>query len=138
MTATALELVITQLATVEAAIAGVAVAHDKTPESLGSLPAFINYPSSGEALHEAGTSRELHTIIAEVFIGRGDQKVAESTARPFINLFMDAIWADDTLASTCATVRGIRYRYGALPWPGVEGGYVGVRFEVDIKLQRVL
>lgn len=136
MTATALELVITQLATVETAIAGVAVAHDQTPESLGSLPAFVNYPSSGEAVHMATDSYELHTIIAELHVARGDQKVAEATARPFIQLFFNAVFADDTLAGTCATVRGIRYRYGGLTFAGVE--HIGVRFEVDVKLRRIL
>lgn len=137
MTATALELVITQLATMEATISGVAVAHDQTPESLGSLPAFINYLSAGEAWQMATDSYELHTIVAELFCGRGDLKVAESTARPYFQLFVNALFADPTLSGTCATVVSpIRYRYGTLTFAGVE--YVGFRFDVQVKIRRVV
>ncbi len=133
---TALEDLITQLVVVETAISGVAAAHAAVPEALGSMPAFINFPSAGSAEMTPGVSHELHTVVAELHVARGDQKVAEAAARPFIQLFLNALWADPTIGGKCDSVNEVRYRYGRLDWN--EEHHLGIRFEVDLRQRRKL
>ena len=128
--------VLTQLAVVEAALSGVARAHDETPENLGEFPCFINYPRSGTITAGPGGVQQvkgLHTVVAELHITRQDLPTAESIARPYLDSFPKAIWSDPTLAGTVNTVLEIRYQYGRLEFGGER--HLGVRFEIDFKLQ---
>ena len=135
--ATALDNVFAWMQVIEAAIAGVVVAYDKTPEALSVFPCFINYPRTGRTIGEAKLQMEsLYTIVAELHVARGILPEAESIARPFINLFEDAIFTDPTLAGTVMTVNEIRHSYGQLTF-GSET-HLGCRLEVDIKFRRAV
>ncbi len=134
---TALDNVFTQMQVIEAAIAGVVVAYNKTPEALSVFPCFINYPRTGRTIGEAKNQMEsLYTIVAELHVARGILPEAESIARPFINLFEDAIYTDPTLAGTVMTVNEINHSYGQLMF-GNET-HLGIRFDVSIKMRRAV
>lgn len=127
--------VITKLAAIEAAITGVKRAHDETPESLSEFPCFINYPRRGTLTPENAclTVKGLHTAVCELHISRQDLPTAETAARPFIERFTHAVWADPTLAGEVDTVNEIRYEYGKLNFGGEV--HLGLQFEVDFKLK---
>lgn len=129
--------VLTQLATVEATITGIKRAHDETPESLSEFPCFINYPRRGTVTPAPGgvalAIKGLHTVVCELHITRQDLPTAESVARPFIDRFVKAVWADPKLGNTVDTVNEIRYEYGRLEFGREQ--HLGIRFEVDFKLQ---
>lgn len=136
--ATELEDILAQLATIEAAITGVAAAHEMTPEALGSLPAFTNQPIAAESHLSAGKlCKGLYTIRSTLWVARGDLKVAENTARPFLNRFEDAIFTDPTLGGKCETVVGpIRATYGTMLW--AETPYIGWTFDLTVKKERTI
>ncbi|MGD8499058.1 MAG: hypothetical protein PVJ86_00330 [Phycisphaerales bacterium] len=127
--------VLSQLAIVEATITGVKRAHDETPESLSEFPCFINYPRRGTVtpVDACLAVHGLHTVVCELHITRQDLPTAEGVARPFIDLFVKAVWADPKLSNTCDTVNEIRYEYGRLEFGREQ--HLGIRFEVDFKLQ---
>jgi hypothetical protein len=136
MTATALEAVIAALATLEAGLTGVVVAYSTMPEALGAMPAWLNYPYQGTLSGDAGTTRELHTVVAELVVARGDSMTAEAAARPYLALFPMALFRDPTIAGTASTVNEVRYRYGQFTFAGET--LLGIRFEVDLKLRQTL
>ena len=129
--------VLTRLSVIEDAISGVVRAHDETPESLSEFPCFINYPRRGTVTPAPGgvalAIKGLHTVVCELHITRQVLPTAEGVARPFIDLFCKAIFADPKLGNTVDTVNEMRYEYGRLEF-GKEQ-HLGVRFEVDFKLQ---
>ena len=126
--------VITQLVTVEAALSGILQAHDETPEGLGALPAFINYPLRGEVIGGTpGQIKGIHTVRAEVHLTRANLPTAESLARPYIDSFPKAIWDDPTLGGTVDTVIRVGYEYGRLEFG--DKIHLGVQFEIEFKLQ---
>lgn len=138
MTTTAYEDVLAQVATIEAAIAGVGRAYEKPPEALSVLPAFVNVPLRGEAEYSAGEGiKEINTLVAVVYVARGDSQTGEDKARPFVNLFADAIYTDPTLGGTVDTVITIRHSYGKVLW-GLSEWFIGIRFEVDFKMRRII
>lgn len=128
----AIEDIITQLAALEATITGVKNAYDETPEALGPLPAFINYPRLGR-LHfsTADGKQNDHTIRCDLLVARGHLPTAENLARPFINRFQVKLAANITLGGTVSTINDIRYEYGEIKI--AEESFVGIRFEVDVK-----
>lgn len=135
--ATAFEDVLTQLATVERTITGVKEAYDRTPEKLVVFPSFINYPARGETTMEAASQlHSLYTVVCELHVMRGVLPEAEAVARPFINRFEDAIFADPTLDSTVSVVNAVRHNYGSVEYAGEQ--HMVCRFEVDFKLRRAL
>ncbi len=134
---TALDNVFTQMQVIEAAIAGVVVAYNKTPEALSVFPCFINYPRTGRTIGEAKNQMQsLYTIVAALHVARGILPEAESIARPFINLFEDAIFTDPTLAGTVMTVNEVRHTYGEVMF-GSER-HLACMFELDIKMRRAV
>lgn len=131
---------ITALTSIEAGLSGIRTAHDKTPEKLGELPCFINYPRRGTVTPAPGSGctmiKGLHTVVAELHVARKILPHAEGVARPYIDSFVKAVWADPTLGGTVNTVNEIRYEYGRLEF-GRET-HLGVRFEIDFKLQEAV
>lgn len=108
--------IITQLAVIEGAITGVKKAYEFTPESVGALPCFINYPISGEIKAASlGTcdSHDTHVIGCDYLVSRGNLASAEQQARPIVAGFRDAILANRTLNGTCASalIAPITYEY---------------------------
>ena len=127
------EAIIDRLVTLEAALTGVEAAYDETPESIGSLPAFINYPLRGDAAwlkFDGCTSN--YTIAAELHVARIDLPEAEKYARPIINPFITAVFGDRTLDSTVSEVEAIRWRYGTATF--AEEIHLVVFFEVDCRV----
>ncbi len=138
MTTTAYEDVLGQMATIEAAIAGVGVAYERAPEGLTVLPAFVNYPLRGESEYSAGEGvKDIRTLLTVCYVARGDSQTGEDKARPFIDLFEDAVYADPTLGGTVDTVITIRHSYGKVLW-GLSEWFIGIRFEVDFKMRRII
>jgi len=133
--ATDFEAVFTALAALERDITGVKAAHDKTPESIMDMPAFINMPSRGETIFGPYHEFESHsTIIAELHVARGNLPQAETVARPFLNRFEDMLSTNITLSGTVDTVKGMRSSYGVLQFGN--DMHLGWRFEIDIKQRR--
>lgn len=130
--------VITELRRIEATLPGVKAAYDATPESMTVMPCFVNYPISGESKTDAATMlTEFHTIVSELHVARGVLPVAEATARPFIERFIDAVWKGlyvDRLNHSVTTVNAIRYRY--VTFTAGDDVHIGIRFETDIKILR--
>lgn len=108
--------VIGALVAVQSAIAGVKKAYEFTPESVGALPCFINYPVSGE-MSATGLAicdtHDAHVIGCDYLVSRGNLASAEMQARPMIDAFKTAILANKTLNGTCANAlyEPIRYEY---------------------------
>ncbi len=137
MTTTAIENLLTQLATTEATIAGVVEAHVHPPENLFAFPSFINYVESGEVTSDASmTMMGLYTIVCEAHLSRAILPEATALATPLINLFEDAIYTDPTLNGTVMTVNAIRIEFGTVPY-GAET-HIGVRFRLDVKMRRTV
>ena len=127
---TTVESIIDALVTLEKALAGVAAAHDETPESLNALPAFVNYPGPTESSWGSfGAIQRTYTVVAELHVARGELKRAEAVCRPYINKFEAAVYADPTLGGVVLHVPSIRTRYGQSEWAGQQ--FLTVRFEVD-------
>jgi len=128
-----IQAIITELATLEAGITGIAAAYDETPDSLSEFPCFINYPKSGR-LHFSATNggQSDHTIVCELRYSKLISTEAEAKMRPFVKLFRDKLAANLTLNGTVDTINDIRYEYGRL---GTMAGeeYLVIRFEVDVK-----
>lgn len=138
MTATAYENVLAKMATLEAAISGVGIAYEKAPEGLTVLPAFVNYPLRGDSEYSAGEGvKDIRTLLAVVYVARGDSQTSENKARPFIDLFENALYKDPTLGGTVDTVITIRHSYGKVLW-GLSEWFIGIRFEVDFKMRRTI
>ena len=132
--ATAFEDVLTALATLEASITGVLVAHDKTPEKLNGFPCFINLPSRGSTTFGPAGEYESHdTIIAELHVARGLLPEAETMARPFKNRFEILLLNNITLSGTVSTIKELRSSYGVLQFG--DETHLGWRFEIDIKMR---
>ena len=137
--ATDLEAVFTALAVLERTITGVKAAHDKTPEKLIDLPAFINFPSRGETIFGPWHQMEgYYTIIAELHVARANLPIAETVARPFLNRFEDLLSNDVTISGTVETINALRSSYGTLTYGiGTDAvAHLGWRFEIDIKIRR--
>ena len=138
MTATAYENVLAKMATIETAITGVGIAYEKAPEALSVLPAFVNYPLRGDSEYSAGEGvKDIRTLLTVCYVARGDSQTGENKARPFIDLFENAIYADPTLGGTVDTVITIRHSYGKVLW-GLSEWFIGIRFEMDFKMRRTL
>ena len=132
-----IQAIITQLATVEAAIDGVVAAYDETPESLNEFPCFINYPVSGTYRCGSGTMKAgIQTIGAELHVTREVLPEAEAVARPFIDLFTDAIFEDIQLDSNCVAVTEIRWEYGQLKFANET--HLGVKFLLDVSVRETV
>jgi hypothetical protein len=132
---TATEAVITQLSTIEALITGVARACDTTPEHVGEFPYFVNFPRIGSTKRVPGNMLEsLYTLKAELHVARGVLPEADRLARPFINLFEDAVWTDPTLAGTVTAVNDVRHEYVVFVIRDEQ--HLGIRFEIDVKIRR--
>lgn len=129
--------IITQLATVEATISGVVAAYDETPESLNEFPCFINYPISGTYKCGSGTQKAgIQTIGVELHVTREVLPEAEAVARPFIDLFTDAIFADIQLDNTCVSVTEIRWEYGELKFANET--HLGIKFMLDVSVRETV
>lgn len=134
---TAIENLLTQLATTEATIAGVKEAHANPPENLFAFPSFINYVETGETIGEADDQlRSLYTIVCEAHLSRAILPEATALAVPLINLFEDAILADPTINGKVTTVNAIRIEFGTVPY-GTET-HLGIRFRLDVKMRRTV
>jgi len=128
----AIQDIITQLAALEATITGIKNAYDETPEALGALPAFINYPRLGRLHFSTSDGKQNdHTIRCDLLVARGHLPKAENLARPFIDLFQVKLAANFSLGGTVSTIKEIRYDYGVIEYAGES--FVGIRFEVDVK-----
>ena len=134
---TAIENLLTQLATLEATITGVVEAHVNPPENLFAFPSFINYVETGEVTSDASLQMMgLYTIVCEAHLSRAVLPEAVSLATPLINRFEDAIYTDPTLNSTVTTVNAIRLEFGTVPY-GTET-HLGVRFRLEVKMRRLV
>ena len=124
--------VITQLATLEATITGIAAAHDETPESINQFPTFLNFPAEGSFdRHMAhGIRRHTYTIKAQLFFGKADQKSAESKARPFLYLFMEMLDTHIFLNNSCITSKLAHWAYGKLEMNKTI--YLGYDFDIEV------
>lgn len=110
------EAIITQLVAIEGAIAGVKKAYEFTPESVGALPCFINYPISGEIVSSGlgnCSASETHVIGCDYLVSRGNLASAEQQARPMIEAFKNAIMGNVGLNGSCASALSepITYEY---------------------------
>lgn len=131
----AVQDIIKALASIEREIAGVKRAYDETPDSLSEFPCFINYPWRG--VLEGGAwagGQAIHTIVAELRIGKKDTRAAEEEARKYIKRVWKKIAENDSLLDTVSTVIELRYQYGRMP-PMAGEDHIGIRFELDVKEQ---
>lgn len=124
------EAIITQVAAIQATITGVKRAHDKAPESLSELPAFVNFPADGEITRPGTNTRQTtHKIAMQLMVARGDLPSAEAELRPFIARVISAFDQHLTLSSTCTSSGVVNYKYGKVSYAGVD--YLGIVFTLQ-------
>lgn len=138
-----IEEAIARLVEIEEAISGVRQAYDKTPENPGDFPYFINYPARGTATCGAGGQgavRYVHTIRCELHLARKHLPEDERQARPYIEDFIEAIFADPTLNDTVDHIgtgigpTTISYEYGYLR--GWKPARFGIVFTLEVKINK--
>lgn len=134
--ATALETVLSKLATIEATITGIKRAYTTVPESMAEFPCFVNLPRRGTAKLMSGVVQDIYTLKVELHVARGVLPEADALARSFINAFEDKLLADVTLGGTVDTTNEIRHEY--VMFPVGREFHLGIMFEVDIKMRRLL
>ena len=124
-----LQTIITQVATLEAAITGIKRAHDNTPDSLNELPAFVNIPASADIERDPHVRITTHLIKMELFVLRHTSlQSAETKLRPFVALTLDKFDANLTLGTTCWSSWIVHYDYGVLTFGGQQ--YLGIVFDL--------
>lgn len=133
---TALESVLSQLATTEATISGIKRAYTTIPEGMAEFPCFVNMPRRGSSVRMSGVVEDQYTIKVELHVARAVLPEADALARSYITAFEDKIWTDPTLNATVTTVNDVRHEYVVFP-VGREL-HLGVIFEVDVKLRRLM
>ena len=132
-----IQAVITKLAEIEAGLSGIKAAYDETPEALTVFPCFINYPRRGTYKCGGGPTKEgTQTIRCELHVTRQILPQAETVARPYIDSFVDAVFADPNLGGACVMVTEIRWEYGNLEFAGET--HLGIQFEVDCRIRKVI
>ena len=123
--------IIAELATIQGAITGVKHAFAEAPESLGDVPAFLNFPSGGVPTRIVSGRQIVHTIRMQLFVTRNVLPQAEKELRPYLKLTMDAFDHNLRLNGKASTSMITRYTYGRLEYAKVE--YLGISFDIDVK-----
>lgn len=124
--------IIHALTVIEAGLPGVRSAFEFTPEGVGALPCFINYPVQGN--YAVGSLGECaatitHVVGCDYLISRGNLSSAEKQARPIIDAFWGAIVADPTLNGSCsdAFAEPMTYSYAVEKFGGQDVLVIGFR-----------
>ncbi len=127
--------VLTQLATLEATVAGVAGAYDYTAKSnAATYPAFFNWPPDGgefSRVFASGTDAHRYTIRAELWFSdvSSNSTSPEVLARPFIALFRNMLNVNIKLNASCVTSgEGMTWRYGE----DAPEGFFYVAFDIPV------
>lgn len=124
-----------ELVEIEEAITGTKEAKPTAVEGMAEFPFWINYPLSGDIqLVSSGWGYGLHTIRCELHIMRGNLADNETTLRPYVRPFYNALGKDPTISATVETVNAIRYKFTGWDYQSGER-HIGIEFEIDIKVQ---
>lgn len=108
--------------------------YDDPPEGLSDFPAAMVYSRSGELTGiSAGLSRNLHTLIVDIYESREVLPSAIHSAKRWPDRVMAALRADEQLGgAVSAIVWPVRYRSGPMAYG--RATHYGVRFEVTVKV----
>jgi len=137
MPTSAIEQARTQLTTILGAVAGITYAYSNPPEASGTFPYVYVVPIHDESVSvSSGFIKCLVTFKAEVHIARGNLPEADKLAIPLFALIETAIWNKVTLNDTVNTVLAVRQDY--VTFTVGKDVDVGIRVEVDVKIQRSL
>lgn len=117
-----------------AGLTGLGRAYEDPPEGLNDFPALMVYSRSGELTGiSAGLSRNLHTLIVDIYESREVLPAAIHRSKRWPDLVMATLRLDETLGgSTSAIVWPVRYRSGPMTYG--KATHYGVRFEVTVKV----
>ena len=125
---------ITELTTVLGAMTGVKQAPEHPPESLPDFPFIVSYYVRGSFDYSAtGLVIGLHTVHADVHLGRVSLPHDEEFARPFILRGLTAIAGNLKMNSTCEHCYLTEYEYGEIGYAGKET--IGVRYICQVKIK---
>lgn len=125
-----IETIITQVAAIQAAIAGIKQAHDNPPHSLNALPCFVNFMGPAEVNYTPSRRETKHTIKMQLYITKQVLPEAEKVLRPFIDLVLDKFGQSLQLNSTCAYSMLTHYDPGVLTYGGTQ--YIGISFDLSV------
>ena len=128
-----LDLFITQLTTVLGGMTGVKQAPEHPPEGLNEFPIVICYVVKGRFSYGAGAPCVgVHTIHADVHLGRSVLPSDEEYARPYILRALAAIAGHVHMHGTCEHCLLNEYQYGRLGYGTTET--FGVRLVLEVKI----
>lgn len=122
------------LRTTLAAMAGLKRVYTDPPESINEFESLIVYARSGEmSALSGGFGRSIHTLIAEVVIGRKIMPQAIDAAKPFADRAFALLRADQTLGDTVEhIIWPVTYRIG--PTQYNDTPHLVFRLEVKVKI----
>ena len=117
-------------------LSGIKAAPEKLPETMSQFPFAVSYAKGGNVrFNSAGFADYFHTIVCEIHVARQILGQAVMLAMPYIESFSSKLLSDPKLSGTVQEVREIRYTFGFLEW--AEKKHVGIRFEVDVKMNLI-
>ena len=134
-----LAAIITQMATIEAAITGIKHAYDNPDEAINEPPCFVNVPDGPPVvLRSPGSVRQTtHRIKALCLVVRGGSiTTADKELRPYLEATFSAFDAKITLNGACAHSRIVSAKYGEISWGGQP--YLGWSFELEVMERNIV
>lgn len=116
------------------AMSGLSRTYDDPPESINQFPSLIVYPRDGEmSVVSSGFGRSIHTIWADVVIGRQYMPQAIDSAKPYPDRAFALLRADTTLGGTVEhIVWPIRHRIVPVQYNDIL--HLVCRIEVRVKI----
>lgn len=132
-----LSAIFARIATIQRGISGVKAAHNKMPERLDVVPAFVNFYIGADVQTPRLPSQRIleHRIGMRLHVSRTDSGIAEESIRSFIVPVLDAFDADTRLSGTCNWALITGFQLGAFDFAGVL--YAGVEFTLRVNIREV-
>ncbi|MBI1296666.1 hypothetical protein GC175_17055 [bacterium] len=130
-----LEAIIADVLATVGALDGIERVYGDPPESLNEFPCVYCYVGDGEMeLISEGYQRGIHTLVLIIMQSRTQLPQAADAIKQWPQKVFDALAADVTLGGTVASiVWPLRYRVGMIGY-GPANAYLGVRFELKVKV----
>jgi hypothetical protein len=124
-----LDLIMTQIAVLEATVPGVLKAHDKAPATMNVFPCFVNFPVPGaKIVREPSVRRVNHNIIMELHCTNQVKPESEAKCRPYLEAVLDVFDAALSLNGSCYNSEITGYNFGVLNYNGQM--HLGYTFEL--------
>ena len=128
---------LTQLAIIaKATLTDLKAVHEPPPESVNEGPSMIMNWLTGEGELATAGSLTNDILIARVVImlPRKNLKAASISLRPYIGLFREMIWNNNTLNGSCLSINGYSFEGpGLVPYNGMQ--YYGIVFDISIQFK---